>query len=99
MITKELFREQCKLMQQLDDVYNTLHDIRIDMLESPLYSIPSNLFENWTKTIGKEELQDLVYWWLYEDVDKIIWEGEKEIRIDTIDDLYDYLETNDLFIK
>lgn len=44
---------------------------------------------------GMQDRGDTISWWLYEDVEKVIWwqEDGKEIecRLDTIRDLYDYL--------
>ena len=35
--------------------------------------------------------RDLIYWWLYEDVDKTIWIDNEEIKVETLDQLYDYI--------
>lgn len=34
---------------------------------------------------------DLIYWWLYEDVDKVITNNNSTIEINSAEDLYDYL--------
>ena len=45
-------------------------------------------------------IQDLVGWWLYEDVDKVIWIDEFEIKVDKVEEFTDYLireyGTNDI---
>lgn len=41
--------------------------------------------------------KDLISWWLYEEVDKIIWVCDEEIKVETLDQLYNYIikyETN-----
>ena len=35
--------------------------------------------------------KDLLYWWLYESVDKIIWIDDREIKVETLEELYDYI--------
>jgi hypothetical protein len=44
----------------------------------------------------KIEDQDLLDWWLYEDVDKIIFNGNGKIdsEIRNVDQLYDYIDEN-----
>ena len=34
---------------------------------------------------------DILSWWLWEDVDKVIYDGDNEISVQTLDELYDYL--------
>lgn len=34
---------------------------------------------------------DLISWWLYEDVEKIVWEDDKEYHLDNLEQLYGYL--------
>lgn len=43
---------------------------------------------------GNEELTDLISWWLYEDVDKVLYYKDKEISVKTIDELYNYIKEN-----
>jgi hypothetical protein len=43
------------------------------------------------------EDEDLLGWWLYEDGDKVVYEGEhgeKVISVRTLDELYDYIIMN-----
>ncbi len=39
-----------------------------------------------------EDESDMISWWLYEDVEKVIWQNGKEISVRTLDELYDYLK-------
>lgn len=97
MISRTKFIEQIETVQKFNKVVDQLQELNVDIVESSLYELPCLMFDNWAKSICTDEGQDMIFWWLYEDVPKIVWENEKEIDIDTIDDLYDYLKTNDLF--
>ena len=35
--------------------------------------------------------KDLIYWWLYEDVNKIIYFSDRHVYVETLDQLYDYI--------
>jgi len=39
------------------------------------------------------EDEDLLDWWLYEDVDKVIYNNDKAISVRTLDELWDYIDT------
>ena len=98
MISREKFKRQLELAQSLDQITELLHDNGIEILESKLFNIPSELFSNFLYCVCTDDGADWVEWWLYEDVEKVVYEGDKEIRLDTIDDLYNYLKTNHYFI-
>jgi hypothetical protein len=36
----------------------------------------------------------LISWWLWEDVEKVIYDGEKKIPVETAEALFDYLKKN-----
>ena len=40
------------------------------------------------------ELEDtnLLDWWLYEDVEKIIYIDDKPVKVETLDELWDYIQ-------
>ena len=69
------------LISKLSDGYsvatmgNYLVDSLIDMIEDDL----GILKDDW------------LTWWLYEDVDKVIYDGDKEISVKTLEELYDYI--------
>ena len=98
MISRTKFVEQIEAVQEFNKVIDQLYEFKIDLVETPLHDLPSRMFDNFINVICTEDGQDLVFWWLYEDVPKVIWENEKEIPISTVDDLYDYLKTNNLFV-
>lgn len=39
----------------------------------------------------KNEDVELLSWWLYEDVEKKIWWDDKEISVETLEEIYDYI--------
>ena len=100
---RELFVKQIQLIQQLNIKTDQLKDIGINIIESPLYDIPAKLFDNFIETVCTDDGVDLVFWWLYEDVDKVICENigeaeEQKISLDTVYQLYEYLEKNKYFV-
>lgn len=47
--------------------------------------------------ILEDELKDIdnyIEWWLYEDVEKVVYVNKKEIDVRTLDKLYDFLKEN-----
>ena len=38
------------------------------------------------------EDKDLLGWWLYEDVEKIICIDDKPVKVETLDELWDYIQ-------
>lgn len=100
---RELFVKQIQLIQQLNIKTDQLKDIGINIIESPLYDIPAKLFDNFIETVCTDDGVDLVFWWLYEDVDKVICENigeaeEQKISLGTVYQLYEYLEKNKYFV-
>lgn len=45
------------------------------------------------KEAMKIEDSDLLSWWLWEDVEKVIYCENKEFKVQTLEELYDYIET------
>lgn len=61
-------------------------------IESRLYDIPLIMFDTCINSVLTETGADLLFWWLYEDVDKIIYlKDGSEIDLTNLDDLLDYL--------
>jgi len=38
--------------------------------------------------------EDLLFWWLYEDVEKVVYidDGDKSIKVESLDELWDYIK-------
>ena len=61
-------------------------------IESRLYDIPLIMFDTCINSVLTETGADLLFWWLYENVDKIIYlKDGSEIDLTNLDDLLDYL--------
>ena len=61
-------------------------DTTIPQLEK---SIPTLLRKKQDEQFGW--IQDLVGWWLYDDVEKKIWHEEVEFNVESVEDFTDYL--------
>lgn len=61
-------------------------------IESRLYDVPLIMFDTCINSVLTETGADLLFWWLYENVDKIIYlKDGSEIDLTNLDDLLDYL--------
>lgn len=94
---KEQFK---KYIQHILDYHKEL-DKWCDTLGSDLFTCPifmqaGYIIDGLVDYIGlnNDELIDLINWWLYEDVDKILRYKDKEISVRTIDELYNYINEN-----
>jgi hypothetical protein len=91
-------------IKEHDEKVHALYTLGVDILDfdnsfSQLEkSIPTLLRKEKDEQFGY--IQDLVGWWLYEDVDKVIWIDEFEIKVDNVEEFTDYLireyGTNDI---
>ena len=102
-MTKEQFVKQINLMQSFNAKVDQLNDFGINIVDTPLFDIPAQMFDNFIDSACTDEGADLVFWWMYEDVEKVIFEhdeegNEKKIPLETVYQLYEYLDENDLLI-
>jgi hypothetical protein len=91
-------------IKEHDEKVHALYTLGVDILDfdnsfSQLEkSIPTLLRKEKDEQFGY--IQDLVGWWLYEDVDKIIYVDDIEINVDKVEEFVDYLlreyGTNDI---
>jgi len=112
MIDKKLFIEYIEQYQRFDKAFERIEEA----LMGKKYS--SNLFESdWVESVGgmldiflkshfTEEGCDLINWWLFEDVDKVIYEKnsqldffdefkeDNKIPVETIEQLWNYMNKN-----
>ena len=100
MISKEDFIKTIRLIQNFYSEQDTLGAL-IDRLTdgyavvdfgSGLVNIIIDLL---ILNMGMQD-QDLLSWWLYEDVDKIIYYNDEEINVSTPELLYDYIIKYDI---
>ena len=99
---KENFVKAIELMKAFNDKVDLLSDnLNIDIIESDFYSIPAQLFDNFIESVCTEDGAELVFWWMYEDVEKVIYESdessEKVYHLDTVDNLFNYMCQNNYF--
>lgn len=100
---RELFAKQINLMKSFNYKIDQIKDFGIDLVETPLFDIPAQMFDNFVSAVCTDEGEDLVFWWMYENVEKVIFEhdeegNEKKIPLETVYQLYEYLDENDLLI-
>lgn len=100
---RELFAKQINLMKSFNYKIDQIRDFGIDLVETPLFDIPAQMFDNFISAVCTDEGEDLVFWWMYENVEKVIFEhdeegNEKKIPLETVYQLYEYLDENDLLI-
>ena len=97
MITAYKFVEYLKSYQKGIDFLRNMDDAGLDLYETPLTASADALFQAWLEQILNEEGQDLVYWWLFEDVDKVITDNDNEINVEDIEEFTKYLLDNGYF--
>ena len=97
-MSKEKFVETLLKYQNFLDVSDQLMNLGIDLTEGPITMAIDTLLDSWIDSITGEAGSDLIYWWLFEDVEKNIYEDDKVIAIlDTAENLYDYMKENNYF--
>lgn len=96
-MTKEQFIKRISLIQNFHSEQDTLSKL-IDKLTDGFNVVDfgSYLVDEIVNMINEDmniEDEDLLFWWLYEDVEKIIYNsnGKEEISVRTAEELYDYL--------
>lgn len=106
-MTLKEFTEGIKLIQKFDSLIYHLNDLKIDVLDSSLtestYGIFNLLMEEYFTVDGL----DTISWWLYDSCPKIIYFEEetlfgkykKELKLDTIEDLWNYLNSDKIYLK
>lgn len=87
---KEEFIKTINILTKIDDTITKLYDIGVDIVSSPLcdYGIIADIL--WRYIYGEEGM-DIINWWLYESVDKIITIDGEDIDVTKVEDLYDFL--------
>jgi len=95
---KEKFIKRMKLIQNFHSQQDTLSKLINKLTDG--YSVVSNgdfLVDEMVVMITEDlncKNEDLLFWWLYEDVDKVIYYKDKEIIVRTLEELYDYIINN-----
>ena len=90
---RKQFKKSLRKVEKISELSDKLADLGIETLQCKELFYASEIFFDWVKECFGEDGEDLVSWWMYEDVDKILYvEDGTEINIEDIDDLYSYLE-------
>lgn len=97
-MSEEKFVETLLKYQNFLDVSDRLMDLGIDLAEGPITEAIDTLLDSWIDSITGEAGSDLIYWWLFEDVEKKIYEDDKVVAtLDTAENLYNYMKENKYF--
>jgi hypothetical protein len=94
-MVREYIIETLLKIKEHDEKILSVHRMGVDLLDFDTTipqlekSIPTLLRKKQDEQFGW--IQDLVGWWLYDDVDKKIWHEEVEFNVETVEDFTDYL--------
>lgn len=93
-MTKEQFVELIKSYEEQEERIDILDKVGITIWESPLIEFGYKMFEKYLISVFGQEHTDTIYWWLLEKrqhPDFKMYQDEKEIPMETIDDLWNYI--------
>lgn len=112
MLTEEQFIKFIGAIQEFNESLDNISKVLFGnkhygcLSESKLCTNAYFIMDIFIDSHFTEEGSDLVYWWLYEDVPKIIYEpenlfeGEREINVEDVEDLWKYLNSNkEIYLK
>ena len=95
MMTREKFKDLVYKMLEHNELYDKLYELGIDILNCKYVEYAGIFFDELMLKEFGEEGEDLISWWMYEDVDHLIYDGDDKEKViadlNNIDDLYDYL--------
>ena len=93
-MTREQFKECLRKVEEVGELQKKLSDLGIETIDCNEIFYADDIFFEWVRSCFGKEGEELVSWWLYEEVDKIIHGPDgTETNVEDIDDLYSYLET------
>ena len=93
-LSKEKFKDIINKINQTNEMAKKLMDIGIDIYGLPLYDNFHYIAEEYFFCFFNDLGVDLIMWWIYEDVDKFLYDNDGQnviADLTTIDSLYDYL--------
>lgn len=113
MITKQEFFKAISEHQQFRDAIERISNSigqSVYLFETDWCIAEDNLFDIFLKSHFTDEAVDTIYWWLYEDVDKVIYinsekdlfreETEEIIAVRTLGQLWNFFEREpDVYFK
>jgi hypothetical protein len=96
-MTKEQFIKRMRLIQNFHSEQETLSALINKVTDgSSVVTIGNDLVSEIINIINEDmgiEDKDLIEWWLYEDVDKIIYVDKKPISVKTLEEFYDFISS------
>ena len=103
-MVRDYIIETLKKIKEHDEKVHKLYDMGVDLLD---FNNTTSQLEKSIPTILRKEkdepygwIQDLVGWWLYENIEKKIWYDEIEVNVESVENFTDYLireyGTNDI---
>ena len=95
MLTKERFKNLVYKMEEHNSLYDKLYELGIDAINCKYLDYAGEFFDELMRSEFGDDGLDLISWWLYEDVNHLIYEGNDRSKViadlNNIDDLYDYI--------
>ena len=97
-MVKQYIIDTLNLINEINEKISKLHSLGVDLFE--LETGVSGLEKSISVILRKEKdeeygyIQDLVGWWLYDNVEKTIWDEETTYHLDNMEDFVDYLIQN-----
>lgn len=96
MIIFKEFKEAVDSVSKINDFNDEFYNLhKIDISETDAIQEGWRLFDIFIESHFTDEGSDLIFWWMYEDVPKIIYQdtifGKVETNIEDIEDLWKYL--------
>ena len=94
-MVREYIIETLLKIKEHDEKILSVHRMGVDLLDFDTTipqlekSIPTLLRKKQDEQFGW--IQDLVGWWLYDNVEKKIWHEEVEFDVESVEDFTDYL--------
>lgn len=93
-MTLKTLKEIIELHKHFSNYIDKLSDLHIEIIDTPIWNDFYELFDKMITSSFNEVQADYIFWWLYEDVDKIIYMDDKEeVDVTELEDLYKYLES------
>lgn len=92
---KEIFKNYLKHIRLINETIDKLSELGIEIIDSKFMDSVFNLMDLSIILAYGTDGADIFSWYIYEDVDHTIYDAEGNVlaRLDSDDDLYDYLET------
>ena len=107
MLTRERFKELVYMMLEHNELYDKLYDLGIDTINCKYLEFAGIFFDELMRSEFGDDGLDLISWWMYEEVDHVLYAPSEERKefyypdekipgeviadLNNIDDLYDYL--------